>query len=258
MISKVSGSIQYKRMLSVFLVALAVLILGLSAPVSWAHEGDDDEGDKATIPLADAKIIFETNFTDRDTGIQISVDGEPWKKVQVKGPDNELLKVEGKGNLKGFGLTEMFFESNEPNYDDLSLAEILSLFPAGVYEFEGKTVEGDKLEGKATLSHALPCGPEVSAAVGGADDVTINWLPVTSTLDPAKGACAEPPVPVAIDSYHVIVENDHTFTIDLPGDATSVTVPPEFLEPGTAYKVEVLAIAENGNQTITESEFSTP
>jgi hypothetical protein len=37
-----------------------------------------------------------------------------------------------------------------------------------------------------------------------------------------------------------------------------VTVPPEFLKPGTAYKVEVLAIAENGNQTITESEFSTP
>jgi hypothetical protein len=33
-----------------------------------------------------------------------------------------------------------------------------------------------------------------------------------------------------------------------------VTVPPEFLEVGTVYKFEVLAIEAGGNQTITEGE----
>jgi hypothetical protein len=38
---------------------------------------------------------------------------------------------------------------------------------------------------------------------------------------------------------------------------TTLTVPAELLEPGTEYEFEVLAIAENGNQTITETCFVT-
>ena len=38
---------------------------------------------------------------------------------------------------------------------------------------------------------------------------------------------------------------------------TSVTIPPEFMEPGMDYKVEVLAREESGNKTITEVEFET-
>jgi hypothetical protein len=34
-------------------------------------------------------------------------------------------------------------------------------------------------------------------------------------------------------------------------------VPAEFLKPGTDYNFEVLAIAEGGNQTITEGCFRT-
>jgi hypothetical protein len=47
------------------------------------------------------------------------------------------------------------------------------------------------------------------------------------------------------------------FSVDLPATVTAVTVPAEFLEPGTGYKFEVLAVAKNRNQTITESTFST-
>ncbi len=36
-----------------------------------------------------------------------------------------------------------------------------------------------------------------------------------------------------------------------------MTVPPEFMDPGTEYKYEVLAIEASGNQTITEREFET-
>jgi hypothetical protein len=44
---------------------------------------------------------------------------------------------------------------------------------------------------------------------------------------------------------------------DLPPTSTSLTVPADFLEPGTEYMVEVLAIERSGNQTIAISSFET-
>ncbi len=56
----------------------------------------------------------------------------------------------------------------------------------------------------------------------------------------------------------MIVENEAgNLDVFLPGNATQMTVPAEFLHPGTEYKFEVLAKAENGNQTITETCFVT-
>jgi hypothetical protein len=45
------------------------------------------------------------------------------------------------------------------------------------------------------------------------------------------------------------------FSTDLPASAHSVTVPAEFLEAGTDYKLEVQAIEVSGNQTLTEITF---
>ena len=51
------------------------------------------------------------------------------------------------------------------------------------------------------------------------------------------------------------------FTVEVPADATSVTIPAEFLEASGIYKYEVIAIedrdGERGNQTISESFFCT-
>ena len=38
---------------------------------------------------------------------------------------------------------------------------------------------------------------------------------------------------------------------------TSIAVPDGFLEPGTAYKWEVLAIERSGNQTLSSGSFRT-
>ena len=76
----------------------------------------------------------------------------------------------------------------------------------------------------------------------------IRWDPVTT------------PAGVTIVGYHVVVEREdpsRAFRVDMPATATSVTVPAEFMEAGTEYKVEVLSIEESGNQTITEVEFET-
>ena len=46
------------------------------------------------------------------------------------------------------------------------------------------------------------------------------------------------------------------FNADLPSSVNSVTIPSEFLEPGTKYKLEVQAIEKSGNQTISEITFT--
>ena len=86
----------------------------------------------------------------------------------------------------------------------------------------------------------------MSPALQDRDSTVIQWDLVTT------------PPGIEIASYEVVIAHDpRVFDVTLPGTATSVTVPPEFLEPGTQYLFEVLAKAENGNQTITESSFST-
>jgi hypothetical protein len=45
--------------------------------------------------------------------------------------------------------------------------------------------------------------------------------------------------------------------VTLPASARRLKVPPQFLTPGQEYKIEILAISENGNRTIVESTFRT-
>ena len=95
------------------------------------------------------------------------------------------------------------------------------------------------------------------------DPVIIEWLPVTmSHPDPdGGGAGVQPPVPVTIHNYEVVVEIDDTSwvtSIILPPDATSFEVPQEILdlvESGDEIKFEVLVREASYNQTAVESCF---
>jgi len=234
------------RMLPVFLVAVVALVLGSVGPEAWA---------KDEIPLTDAKIIIEFNATDQDAGIQIFLDGEQWKKLKIVSPEGrKIFVVQGKGSVKQLGLTELFFESEEPSLDELPIEELFALFPEGEYKFAGKTIEGDKVTGTATFTHDIPDGPVVTSPAVGAmvdpDDTVITWNEVTT------------PAGIEIVGYQVIVVREQPlpnreFEVDLPASATSVKVPPEFLEAGAEYVLEVLAIEVNGNQTITAGSFET-
>ena len=234
------------RKLWIVVVSLAALMLSTAA----------QEGLAAQIPFSKAMIIFEFNSSGPDLGIQVSLDGEPWKEIEVVDPKGRaLLEIEAAGRLKKFGLTELFAESNEPNFADVSPEEILDRFPAGVYKFFGETVEGDKLQGRGTLSHAIPDGPSMVLAQMVNDDIVISWV-----APPAFSSLTN--LPIKIVGYQVIVEREdnsllgaatRVFDVKLP-NVTSVTVPLEFLEAGTEYKFEVLAIEEGGNQSITEGE----
>jgi hypothetical protein len=203
------------------------------------------------IRLDEATMIVEVNATDGDAGLQVFLDGEPWRSMAISTPDDRrIVVVKARGRLKDHGLTELFSESSEPAFDVLPLKKFKRLFPEGRYRFVGTTIEGRKLVGKARLSHDIPDGPQIVSPADGATvapgNVVAGWNPV-----------AEPPG-IDVVGYRAIVEREdplRVFSVDLPATVTSVTVPSEFLEPGTEYKLEVQAIEASGNQTLTEITF---
>lgn len=219
-----------------------------AASGAWA-----DQPTARTLRFDEAKILFELNATAQDAGIQALVDGEGWDHVQVFSPDRDLLlEIDADGSVGDIGVTELFFESAEPSLADLPLDELQAMFPEGRYRFVGTTVEGQRLVGSALLSHEIPAEPDVASPAKGAvidpDNAVIAWEPVTE------------PAGITIAGYQVIVELPdplRVFSVDLPASDTSVTVPAEFLDPDTDYKFEVLAIADNANQTIHEGTFTT-
>ena len=70
-----------------------------------------------------------------------------------------------------------------------------------------------------------------------------------------------------IIAYQLIIEKDvepHPHMIGkfglsmyLPPSVTGIDVPDGFLEPGSAYNWEVLAIERSGNQTLSSGSFKT-
>jgi hypothetical protein len=148
-------------------------------------------------------------------------------------------------------LTELFSESSEPPFDRFPLSTFKRLFPEGRYRFTGTTVDGRRLVGAARLSHDIPDGPEITSPAADAS-VSRDGLVAAWNAVPERGG-------IDISGYRAIVEREHplrVFNADLPASVTSVTIPREFLEPGTKYKLEVQAIEGSGNQTLTELEFN--
>lgn len=227
-----------------------------------------------TVTFEQSTLIFEVNNTAKDIGLQLKLDGDPWNEVMLFSPSGKLLgSIKGKGTLKELGLTENFFETNEPVFQgpdaETTVEEFLEMFPKGKYELEGTTVDGAKIVGTAVLNHILPCGPVITSPVGDPDpdNTVIAWDPVTTEINHETGDCEDDPSPkIDIVGYEVIVENEDTllkvFDVLLPGTANSVLVSPEFLDFDTEYKFEVIAIQRKkgkqyGNQTITEGSFTT-
>jgi hypothetical protein len=209
------------------------------------------------VRFKEARMIIEFNASAEDIGIQFFLDSEGWKSVQIVDPRGErIFSSSADGALLGQGGgTEMFVESVEPSLEDLSLEEFFDRFPAGRYRFTGRAPDGTRLARNVQFSHVVPEGPEIvlpgageECATGVGIPAVIQWEPVEETIDGE---------PVEIAGYEVIVENGEVFDVHLPGDATRITVPAEFLTPGTDYIFEVLAIEEGGNQTITEGCFRT-
>lgn len=252
-------------------VAAAALALGTLGPQASAA------------PFDVAEVFFELNNTDGDLGIHAKIDGEDWEELEIRSPapdDDVILEVEADGILAEQGLTEIAFESAEPTFDEFSPEEFFDRFPEGMYTVSAETLDGPKLKTKTRVTHTMPAPPGGITVSGTPVDpasvdcdseelpevtapVTIAWAEVTmSHPDPAGGgAGVQPPIAVTINNYEVVLEVEtdggfeSVFSVVLPPDETSMTVPAEFLALGDEFKFEILAREESFNQTAVESCF---
>jgi hypothetical protein len=235
---------------------IAVAAAGAAALLAIPIHGALVGAGSAPIPFDDARLKIEYNSTDGDAGMQFFVDVEEWQHVQITNPSGrKVADFSASQVIRDFGLSELFSESSEPSFDELPFDDFKQLFPEGDYTFTGETIDGQKLKSTFTLSHTVPDGPTITAPGEGAtvapDSLVVTWLPDDS------------PAPVDVTMYEVLVVDDavgvpnpeRSFDVMLPGDATSVNVPSQFLTPGS-YKTEVLAIDRSGNQTLSEVAFT--
>lgn len=156
------------------------------------------------------------------------------------------------------GSTEVFTESAEPSFDELSREELLALFTEGEYTFLGTMVGGELMVGTAMLTHDLPVPVDVALVVNG-DSAIIEWVDKSEDGDPE------------IVGYEVVIEmiaedtsgeeREFVNTATFPVAITSFTISPEFVNAAVNFfnegelkevKVEVIAREESGNKTITE------
>lgn len=241
-------------------VAIAALVLAAVAPGSWASDQDDNEPEDKVVWLKDARLKIEMNATDGDAGVQVFIDADPWKFMNIYDPYGKLVfRSFTRGRFAKQGGTELFLESAEPNFSQLPLEEFLKRFPEGVYQFRGEGVGGETFVGAATFTHNIPAGPElVSPLEGGAlvdpNNAVVTWKPV----GPANGS--------PIVGYQVLIVHSPSIfpalpkivlDVTMPATATNMTVPNGFLLPNTRYSWEVLAIEASGNQTLSTSFFKT-
>ena len=274
---------RHMLLLPVFLVAVVALILGAAVPDSWASGwgwGDPEEFEVA-------ELYFELNDTDEDLGIHGKIDGGPWKSIWIKDPSyRSMMKVTARGRLRQQAVTELFFESAEPTFDDLDPADFFDRFPEGYYRIYGWSEENKLLKGKSLIRHVMPAPPggiEVSGEeinhkevdcdsenlpeveLGEDDDVIISWDPVEDS-HPTIGD--EGDIEAAL--YQLVVEMEvdgedfeSVFSVDLPPTVTEMTIPRAYIDLGLdeegegEFKFEILVKEEEGgNQTAAESCFA--
>ena len=232
-----------------------ILIFGLPVllTIPGVHLGTAGAGARP-VEFSDARLKVEINATDGDAGLQIFLDGEAWNEVELVDPEGKaVVDVDVTGRAEDFGLTELFSESSEPPFEEFPLEQFKELFPEGTYTFRGSTIDGTPITASATLTHNFPDGPTIVSPVADSrvrpDRVVVEWTPVTT------------PAGIDIAGYQVLVVQEEpalrVFSADLPATATRLSVPAEFVQARTEYKVEVLAIETGGNQTLTELNFRT-
>jgi hypothetical protein len=245
------------------LAAVSLYVVSRSVEEAPARPASDSA---ARVPLKDAKLNIEHNATDGDTGFQGFVDSEGWRRLDVRGPAGKVLTFGGRGALGKLGLTELFFETVEPENADTPIKRMLAKLPEGRYRIAGPAQEnGERVgrtSGSAWLTHDIPDGPRLVSPVENAtvptQGVVADWEPVSKTITGK---------PVRIIAYQLIIEKDvepHRHMIGkfglsmyLPPSVTTIDVPDGFLEPATAYNWEVLAIERSGNQTLSSGSFKT-
>ena len=266
---------RFKSKATVLAAVSAAVILGgalISASLHpvMAGGGQQNKASTDTIPMEESKLIIENNAKDKDTGFQGFIDSEEgWKRIVVTDPNGKkVLDFRPEGNLGKLGLTELFFESSEPENKDVPIPELLKTLPEGNYTFKGFTADSAEekgtLIGNATFSHDIPEAPAIlspaeNTTIPKGGDLHVSWSSVNKNIDGSDAKITAFQLTVEKETGHPEPHMIGTFgfTMNLPPSVTEITIPKEVFEPGSDYSLEVLAIEENGNQSINATSFST-
>lgn len=253
-----------------------VLALVLALPPVLGACSDDPAPERAAChdegePIeGDTKLFVEHNATDEDTGIHGLLGHDGLSEACLTMPDGtEMVLVDPVQQFGDLGISDFSFESREPSADEYSIADLEADFPAGQYRYSGIDPDGTVRVGTAQLTHDLPAAPVIRAPELAEEQdaanvtlpttgVVVRWEPVTATLDGG---------PLTVTGYELIVTqvaHDDTqgqsrpvYDVHVPADTTELAVVDGFLRPGTLYELEVLALEESGNQTISLGFFTT-
>jgi hypothetical protein len=240
-----------RRKLGAVVVLLALAAASAGAMAATGGGASEAAKKKTAIKYEAADLFIEIDANDRDIGLQLFLDGDAWDTFKLLDPKGREVMQEArtKGRLHGWGLTEYFWETEEPQFSEVPLSKFKKRFPKGKYTFNGRDVDGRRLVGFDRLSHVIPAGPVITSPTSGEqvnpNSFKVSWEPVTK------------PAGVEIVRYQVIVAQGpvERVTLNLEPSVTSVDIPSQALVPGEA-KVEVLAKERSGNQTISEVSFT--
>ena len=117
------------------------------------------------LPLSHPLFFIKSATPQQATGNH-QVDSEGWQRLDMTGPDGESnFTFEALGSLGNLGMTELFFETVEPENAEVPIDDMLEKLPEGGYLIMGPTIENGESEGDAIgapeLDHSIPEGPEL-------------------------------------------------------------------------------------------------
>ncbi len=191
------------------------------------------------------RVYLEQNLRDKDAEVKFDAVGTEvgLATLTVTAPDGRVV-LDFKATNTKLGMRHFTLESPEPKND----GRLQKDFPEGVYKFVGNTVSGVKLEGQATLSHKFPAPASFVRPREDERNVPLRGLKINWGAVKATSATV------------VVIEHEksgRSMRVNLPGDATTFSVPDGFLLPGTEYKLGIGTVAADGNASFIETGFTT-
>jgi hypothetical protein len=189
--------------------------------------------------LAESRMYLEYDATNDEAVVVVEADSDSQlSTIAVRDPNGALaFKTAGSA----------FVSQARLECGKRPLAELRAAFAPGRYEIVGRTASGEVEHGLVVLQHTLPATPVIlepaSSQIGvEAAKMVVSWLTDSSA-----------------ESHRVVIEQDEKdgLTAIVPKGVTSLAVPSGIVEPGRRVRVEVAAIAGNGNVSIVEIECST-
>lgn len=213
----------------------------------------DEEPDEENFGDFESLELFVVyNATDDDAQIFVeaeALDDTIMLELSISDPNGNIIHQVAFEDGEELGITDVLYESSEP-----AISELEEQFPGGEYTYTATFIDDDEEEFEGTGSIALAYEVLVAPSITfpGEDEEGISaFEPLTITWTG---------IPAAAETLVLEVEADETgetYSVELATDASSFTLPANWMVPATVYVIDLEVEHENGNVTVVDTEFET-